>query len=139
MTGVQVARPATDHKRRNARRRLRVLDASTISVDWGPTTSVVQWCDVISARSVGNHTEIATVARVLRARCPLRDTIETLTGLGLVQLRRDLAVNAARVRRLVGGGRHRLVVLLDDGGCVRVGRQFQRDVRARFGQQTADR
>jgi DNA-binding LytR/AlgR family response regulator len=94
---------------------------------------------VISVRAVGNRTEIATLVSVLKVRCPLKDVIETLTVLGLVQLRRDLAVNAARVRRMVGGGRHRLLVVLDDGACVAVGRQFQRDIRARFGRPGANR
>ena len=60
-----------------------------------------------------------------------------LADLGLVQVRRDVAVNGARVRRLIGSGRHRLTVILDGGACVQVGRQFQRDIRARFGPQRA--
>lgn len=139
MSGPDAAPMEAKGARCNGRTRFRLLDASTFSVDWGSTTSVVQWCEVISARSKGNHTEIATLARVLKVHCPLREVVQALTCLGLVQLRRDLAVNADRVRRLVGGGRHRLIVVLEDGACVRVGRQFQRDIRARFGPQRANR
>lgn len=137
MTGEFTAALAT-RERQVARSRFRVLDASTISVDWGSTTSVVPWRDVISVRAVGNRTEIATLATVLKVRCPLKEIIEALSVLGVVQLRRDLAVNGARVRRMIGGGRHRLVVVLEDGACVAVGRQFQRDIRARFGRPGAN-
>lgn len=133
MSGDHAVRLATRGERREERLRLRLLDTDTISLDWGSTTSLVQWCDVISVRSVGNHTEIVSDACVLKVRCPLKEVIEVLTDLGLVQIRRDLAVNAARVRRMVGGGRHRLVVILEDGESIAVGRQFQRDIRVRFG------
>ena len=139
MNGAHVPATKVGGERRDARNRVRLLDTSTFSIDWGSTTTVVQWCDVISARAVGNCTEIATLAHILKVHCPLSGIVETLKCLGLVQLRRDVAVNGARVRRLVGGGRHRLVVVLEDGACVRVGRQFRRDIRARFGQQNPDR
>ncbi|HWJ12634.1 MAG TPA: hypothetical protein VNS10_02765 [Gemmatimonadaceae bacterium] len=47
-------------------------------------------------------------------------------------MRRDTAVNINRVQRLVGAGRHRLIMILDDDFRVEVGREFQRQVRARF-------
>ena len=93
----------------------------------------------VSARAVGNHTEIATLAGLVKVHCPLKEIIEVLTSIGLVQLRRNLAVNANRVRRLIGCGQHRLVVVLEGDCCVHVGRQFQRDIRAQFGRRTADR
>jgi DNA-binding LytR/AlgR family response regulator len=44
-----------------------------------------------------------------------------------------MAINANRVRRLVGQGRHRLMLTLDTGDEFLVGRQFQRATRSRFG------
>ncbi len=134
-----VAPLAVRADRDDSRSRFRLLDAGTISLDWGPTTIVFQWCDVVSACAVGNHTEIATLADVVKVHCPLKEIVEVLSSLGLVQLRRNMAVNAARVRRLIGGGHHHLVVVLEDGRCMQVGRQFQRAIRARFGQRSADR
>lgn len=139
MNKDRVAALTVGGEQRSSRNRVRLLHASAISMDWGSTTSVVQWCDVISARSVGNCTEVATPGGTVKARCPLKEVIEVLSVLGLVQLRRDLAVNASYVRRLTGYGRHRLIVELEDSRCVHVGRQFQRDVRALFGRQSSDR
>jgi DNA-binding LytR/AlgR family response regulator len=136
MSGDRVAPLIVGRKGRGYGSRLRLLDPATISVNWGPTTSLVQWCDLVMARSVRNHTEIATTAGVVKAPCPLKEVVEILASLGLVQLRRNLAVNTARVCRLVGAGHHRLFVVLDDGRYLQVGRNFQRVVRARFGAQS---
>jgi DNA-binding LytR/AlgR family response regulator len=121
--------PAT--KRRQAAR-VRILGANSISVNRGSTTEIIRWCDVISAHSVRNHTEIVTCGRTLKAHCSLKAILAALTALGLVQVRRDVAVNAASLRRLTGSGRHRLIAELEGGVCVPVGREFQRDIRARF-------
>jgi hypothetical protein len=55
-----------------------------------------------------------------------------LAQFDLVQIRRDIAVNGANIRRLIGSGRHRLIVVLDDGARISAGREFQRQIRARF-------
>jgi DNA-binding LytR/AlgR family response regulator len=109
-----------------------VISASLIAVDWGATTEVISWSEVITVNSVGNHTELATPGRELRVRCPLKTIVATLAPLGLIQVRRDVAVNSNRVRRIIGAGGHRLLLVLDGGACIRVGRQFQSDMRARF-------
>jgi hypothetical protein len=38
-----------------------------------------------------------------------------------------------KVRRIVGGGRHRLSIVLDNGCVIDVGRTYQRAVRRRYG------
>jgi DNA-binding LytR/AlgR family response regulator len=130
---IPVARSALAKQTRNgAARRVRVLAPGWISLQWGSTTELVRWCDVISARSIQNHTEIATGSRTLNVRCPLRDIVAKLAPLGLMQIRREVAVSDACVRQLIGSGRHRLAVVLSSGAHVSVGRQFQRSVRARF-------
>ena len=133
MSAIPVDSPAIEKDRSGAAGRLRMVGAGRISLDWGATTEVVPWSDVISARSVQNHTEIVTHDRTLKVHCPLKTIVAMLASLGLVQVRRDVAVNGSRVRRLVGAGRHRLTVILEGGACVQVGRQFQRDIRAQFG------
>lgn len=136
MSASPLGSSRVERRDRDSTSRLRIVGIDTLSIDWGATTELIPWHDVIAARSVGNYTEILTVVRTLKVHCPLRAVVELLDQLGLVQLRRECAVNGARVRRLIGGGRHRLLVVLDEGTCVRVGRQFQSEIRARFGAPT---
>jgi DNA-binding LytR/AlgR family response regulator len=113
--------------------RLRLLRPDTISLDWGATTEVLLCSDLIFTHSVGNHTELVADGRTLKVRCPLKVVITTLGPTLLVQVRRNIAVNTARVHRVIGRGRHRVVVVLDGGITIPVGRQFQTTLRSRFG------
>jgi DNA-binding LytR/AlgR family response regulator len=119
--------------------RFRVLDGDRVALSWRAETELIAWSDIVLAHSVGNHTLFVTCQRELKVRSPLRAVVEKLAPLGLVQVRRDVAVNASRVRRIVGAGRHRLVIILDDDRCVDVGRQFQPAVRRRFGRGRLER
>ena len=40
--------------------RLRMVGATAIALDWGATTEVIPWSEVISVHSVRNHCEIVT-------------------------------------------------------------------------------
>ena len=84
--------------------------------------------------SVRNYSVITLCGRTLKVRSTLRAVVAELAALGLMQVRRDAAVNVTRVRRLIGAGRHRLLMILDDDRRIEVGREFQRQVRARLGQ-----
>ena len=112
--------------------RFRVIDADRIAVCWGSSTELLAWSDVVSVHSLRNCSVITACGRTIKVRSPLRAVVAALAALGLIQVRRDTAVNITRVRRLVGGGRHRLLMILDDDRRVEVGREFQRQVRARF-------
>jgi DNA-binding LytR/AlgR family response regulator len=112
--------------------RVRIVGADSIALSWKSTIEIVRWMNVVSVRSVRNHAEIVTRGRTLKARCLLRAIVTTLAEFDLVQIRRDVAVNGASVRRLIGSGRHRLILVLEGGACASVGREFQRDIRARF-------
>jgi hypothetical protein len=127
-----IGSPMATRRQHAAAGRVRIVGANSISLNWGSTTEIVRWCDVVFAHSVRNHTEIVTHGGTLKVHCSLSALIATLAELGLVQVRRDVAVNAVSVRRLLGSGRHRLVAVLEGGVCVPVGREFQRDIRARF-------
>jgi DNA-binding LytR/AlgR family response regulator len=111
---------------------VRMIGGEMIALDWGATTEVLMCRDVLFARSMGNHTQIVARGRTLKVHFPLKKIVTALGPVGLVQVRRDVAVAAVWVRRLVGNGGHRLVVELDGGVQIAVGRQFQRDIRARF-------
>lgn len=112
--------------------RSRVLDGDRIAVCWGSSTEFLEWSDVISVHSVRNYAVITARDRTVKVRSTLRAVVAELAAVGLMQVRRDTAVNVTRVRRLIGAGRHRLVIVLDDDCRVEVGREFQRQVRARF-------
>jgi len=112
--------------------RFRVIDAERIAVCWGSSTELLAWADVVSVHSVRNCSVITACNRMIKVRATLRAVVAELAPLGLMQVRRDTAVNFTRVRRLVGAGRHRLLMILDDDRRVEVGREFQRQVRARF-------
>jgi DNA-binding LytR/AlgR family response regulator len=112
--------------------RFRVIDAQRIAVCWGSSTELLAWADVISVHSLRNCSVITARGRTIKVRSTLRAVVAELALLGLMQVRRDAAVNITRVRRLVGGGRHRLLMILDDDRRIDVGREFQRQVRARF-------
>jgi len=93
---------------------------------------LIAWSEIVSVHSVGNYSVITMCGRARKVRGPLRAVVAKLGALGLMQVRRGTAVNVARVRRLIGVGRHRLLVILDDDRRIEVGREFQRHVRARF-------
>ena len=112
--------------------RFRVLDGERIAVCWGSSTELIAWSDIVSVHSLRNCSVITACGRTIKVRATLRAVVAELAGLGLIQVRRDTAVNIVRVRRLVGTGRHRLTMILDDDRRIEVGREFQRQVRARF-------
>jgi len=112
--------------------RFRVINGDRIAVCWGSSTELLAWADVISVQSLRNCSVITACGRTIKVRSPLRAVVAELAPLGLMQVRRDTAVNITRVRRIVGAGRHRLLMILDDDRRIEVGREFQRQVRARF-------
>ena len=117
---------------------VRVIGADRVAICSGPSTEVVEWNDIILARSARSYTWIVTRRGALRVRGPLQVVICTLAGLGFVQIHRRVAVNDSKVRRLVRCGRRRLDILLEDDVRLEVGRQFQRSVRDRFGVERRD-
>jgi DNA-binding LytR/AlgR family response regulator len=91
---------------------------------------------ILLARSVGNYTYLVTEAGEHSLRVPLGLVVEELRVFGLSRIHRSVAVNMARVRRVVGRGRHRLCVVLSTGVEIEVGRSYQRSVRAALGAAT---
>jgi len=112
---------------------VRVIDGSSVGIRQGSSTTVVSWRDIIYVRSDKKHTWIRTTHGTLKSSGALADIVETLSPLGLVRIHRGTAVNAGRIRSLVGHGRHRVTLTLDTGEAFLVGRKFQRGVRSRFG------
>jgi DNA-binding LytR/AlgR family response regulator len=118
---------------------VRVIGLDRVAIRSGAATEVVAWSDIILARSARNHVWVVTRHGSIRVRSPLQVVVDALAGMGLVQIHRRIAVNDAKVRRLVRSGHRRLEILLDDELRLEVGRQFQRMVRARFGAERSSR
>jgi len=112
---------------------VRVIGPARVAICSGASTDVVEWSDIILAKSAKNYTWIVTRQGAIRVRRPLQVVIESLAALGFVQIHRRVAVNDSKVRRLVRSGRRRLEILLEDELRLEVGRQYQRVIRARFG------
>lgn len=115
---------------------VRVIDGSSVGVRQGSCTTVVSWCEIVYVRSARKNSWIWTTRGTLKSTGALADIVDTLAPLGLVRIHRGIAVNASRVRSLVGRGRHRVTITLDTGDEFLVGRRFQRSIRARFGFRT---
>lgn len=118
---------------------VRVIGAARVAICSGAATEVVEWNDIILAKSAKNYTWIVTRHGAIRVRRPLQVVVDTLAALGFVQIHRRVAVNDSKVRRIVRSGRRRLEVLLEDELRLEVGRQYQRVVRARFGAEQRSR
>ena len=112
---------------------VRVIGADRIAICSGASTDVVDWDDLVLVRSAKNHTWMITLRASIRVRRPLQCVVEALTCLGLVQIHRRVAINPAKVRRLIRSGNRRLVVVLENELSLAVGRKYQRIVRATFG------
>ena len=109
--------------------RVRLLDGTHLAVSYGALTDVIPIGEILVVRAEQNATHFVTHRRAFKVRSPLRVVLVKLAGAGLVQLRRDVAVNSAKIRRVVGAGGHRLHVVLEDESSIDVGRTYQRAVR----------
>lgn len=138
MRDVTMPADISDAGRRAGPGSVRVIGVGRVAICSGASTEVVQWSDIILARSDRSYTWIVTRRGALRVRGPLHLVICTLASLGFVQIHRRVAINDSKVRRLIRSGRRRLDVLLDDDLRLEVGRQFQRSVRDRFGAERRD-
>lgn len=113
--------------------RLCVLDGERIAIRYRSSTQVFLREEIICARAAKNGTWIVTRQGDFKIREPIGTVVERLEVAGIVQIHRGIAVNAAKVRQLVGRGQHRLGIILEDGRVFQVGRQFQRLIRGRYG------
>jgi len=111
---------------------LRILNDHRIAFREGASMHIVQADDIVSVHADRNVTRIAIRDCDIRVHLPFAVVLDALREFGVVRIHRGRAVNMARVRRLVGRGRHRLVLVLDGGVEHRVGRAFQSAIRTRI-------
>jgi len=89
-------------------------------------------CDVALVRSAGNYLSLETGGRETLIRLPLHEAARRLAPHGFVQAHRTALVNLARIVDMRRDGR-RLVLQLDDGRTVTVGRAYADAVRSSLG------
>jgi len=110
-----------------------VLDGERVALCHGATTTIVGRDDIILAESERNVTRIITGDEAFCVHAPFHSVLKRLTEVGMIQVHRRVAVNPRKVRQLVGRGQHRLLMLLNDGRSVSVGRNYQSHVKRQFG------
>ena len=111
---------------------LTILNDHRIAIREGASMHIVQVDDIVSVHANRNVTRIAIRDCDIRVHLPFAVVLDALREFGVVRIHRGRAVNMARVRRLVGRGRHRVVLVLDGGAEHSVGRAFQSAIRARI-------
>jgi DNA-binding LytR/AlgR family response regulator len=121
-----------------ARSRVTALDEHRIAVRHGACVEVLRSDEILSVHATGNFVRIVVQAGVLRVNAPLRATLDCLCRFGVLRIHRSTAVNTARIRRVVGRGRHRVYVVLDTGSEMAVGRAYQSEVRKTIGAASVD-
>jgi len=109
-----------------------VLPDDRIAVRRGSSVDVILSRDVVSVHSKRNVTRLVLGAGEMSVYLPFRQAVHLLSRAEILRIHRGIAVNAARVRRIVGRGRHRLFVVLDTGCELTVGRAYQAAIRRQF-------
>lgn len=116
-----------------------VLDGERVAIRHASSIHIVTRADIVCVKSGDKYTWIVTTCGEYKARETLATVADALAPLGLVRIHRGIAINGARVQYVVGRGRHRLTITLDTGLCFDVGREYQPEIRARFGFRTRAR
>jgi DNA-binding LytR/AlgR family response regulator len=116
-----------------------LLRDDRLAIRHGACMDIVRPADIVSVHAKKNLTSVVTRDATIRAYVPISDVIEILRRFGVVRIHRGVGVNMAHVRRMIGGGRHRLTVVLDTGVVLAVGRVFQPALRRQLGITLPDR
>jgi len=109
-----------------------VLSDDRIAVRRGSSVDVIRSRDVVSVHSKRNVTRLVLSGGEMCVYLPFRQALDLLSHAQILRIHRGIGVNAARVRRIVGRGRHRLFVVLDTGCELTVGRAYQAAIRRQF-------
>jgi two-component system, LytTR family, response regulator LytT len=112
---------------------LAILGDDRVAIRRGAATHLVRPADIRAARSEGNYTVLDTSAGTYRVRASLRRLVAELGRFGFVRIHRRGAANLQCIRCVEGRGGHRLVIVLDDGSEMDVGRNHQPVIRRMCG------
>jgi DNA-binding LytR/AlgR family response regulator len=109
-----------------------ILPDDRIAIRRGSSVEVFLSTDVVSVHSKRNMTRLVLCGGEVSVYVPFRDAVSLLSRAHVLRIHRGVAVNAARVRRIVGRGQHRLSIVLDTGCKLAVGRAYQPAIRRQF-------
>ena len=109
-----------------------LLPDDRIAIRRGSSVDVIPSGDVVSVHSKRNVTRLVLCGGEVSVYVPFRDAVRLLSRADILRIHRGIAVNAARVRRVVGRGQHRLFIVLDTGCELSVGRAYQSAIRRLF-------
>jgi DNA-binding LytR/AlgR family response regulator len=117
---------------------LSVVPGDRVAIRHGAATHLVRAEDIRAARSQGNYTIISTRFGELKVRAPMATVVTELTRFGVMRIHRRGAARLDSVRCIEGRGRHKLIIVLDDGSEMDVGRAYQRLIRSMVARVSAE-
>jgi DNA-binding LytR/AlgR family response regulator len=117
---------------------LAIISGDRIAIRHGTATHLVRADDIRAARSQGNYTIIATRLGELKVRAPIATVVMELERFGVMRIHRRGAARLDCVRCIEGRGRHRLIIVLDDGSEMDVGRAYQPRIRSMVARVSAE-
>ena len=118
---------------------LSLLPDGRLAIRHGACVDIVRPADIVSVHAKRNVTRVVTVDASIQAYVAFCDVIEITRRFGVLRIHRGIAVNSAHIRRVVGHGRHRVGVVLNNGVELKVGRAFQSALRMHLGIALPDR
>ena len=112
---------------------LSLLPDGRLAIRHGSCVDIIRPADIVSIHARKNMTRVATVDASIQAYASFGDVVDMVRTFGILRIHRGIAVNGAHIRRVVGRGRHRVVVVLNSGVELKVGRAFQSALRLHLG------
>jgi DNA-binding LytR/AlgR family response regulator len=112
---------------------LKLLPDGRLAIRHGSCVDIIRPADIVSIHARKNMTRVATVDTSIQAYVSFGDVVEMVRAFGVFRIHRGIAVNSAHIRRVVGLGRHRVGVVLNNGIEFKVGRAFQSALRLHLG------
>jgi DNA-binding LytR/AlgR family response regulator len=117
---------------------LAIVPGERVAIRHGAATHLVRPDDIRAARSQGNYTIIATRHGEIRVRTPIATVVAELSRFGVIRVHRRGAARLECVRCIEGRGRHKLVIVLEDGSEMDVGRAYQPRIRSMVARVSAE-
>ena len=112
---------------------LTLLPDGRLAIRHGSSVDIIRPADIVSIHAQKNMTRVATVDASVQAYVSFGDVVEMVRPFGVLRIHRGIAVNSAHIRRVIGHGKHRVGVVMNDGIELKVGRAFQSALRLHLG------
>jgi len=112
---------------------LTLLPDGRLAIRHGSSVDIIRPDDIVSIHAQKNMTRVATVDASVQAYVSFGDVVEMVRTFGILRIHRGIAVNGAHIRRVIGHGKHRVGVVMNNGIELKVGRAFQSALRLHLG------